>query len=274
MPDRATVTFRALDTTFEVELEDDPVAAPPIRAILGAYPRLVDAAVDVRYRIGGGEVWRDDTRLCRADDPRDVAPIFELDLYRQVSARAAPGWMLHAAAVHVDGGAIVIAGTSGAGKTTLCLALLARGHAYVTEEIVVIDAHGMIRGLTRPLHLDRDDPRLALLTPSLDAVPYEMVGWTGAPQHHVLVAPDPAITHRAPLPLRALIRVRHVPGVPGELRRLPPPAALMELWGCTLRQDTHALDLATATLRRHPVHELRAPTIPDAVRILGALVAV
>jgi hypothetical protein len=101
-----------------------------------------------------------------------------------------------------------------------------------------------------------------------------MRSWSGASQHHMLLVPDPSIIHRTPVPLRALIRVRHVPGGPGELERLAPATALIDLWASTLRHDSHALELATATIRRQPVYELRSSTVAEAVRILGGLLPV
>lgn len=46
---------------------------------------------------------------------------------------------LHASAVRLDGKAVVIAGNSGQGKSTLSAALRARGHALVGDDLAVID---------------------------------------------------------------------------------------------------------------------------------------
>ncbi len=49
---------------------------------------------------------------------------------------------LHASAVRLDGKAVVIAGNSGQGKSTLSAALRARGHALVGDDLAVVDSRG------------------------------------------------------------------------------------------------------------------------------------
>lgn len=49
---------------------------------------------------------------------------------------------LHASACVVDGRAVAITGPSGAGKTTLMLELIARGHPLLTDDILVLSRDG------------------------------------------------------------------------------------------------------------------------------------
>lgn len=95
---------------------------------------------------------------------------------------------LHAAALEEPGGRrVLVAGTSGAGKTTLTLALAAAGFAPLADDAVLVSQRGRaatIVGLPRPFHLG---PRTAAAFPGLAA--------------H-LGPPSPA--GKRPLPLAAL----------------------------------------------------------------------
>jgi hypothetical protein len=58
----------------------------------------------------------------------------------QIAWQSAPDQVLvHAAAVEIEGCAVLIHGASGAGKTTLAAALCAAGAGYLSDEIAVID---------------------------------------------------------------------------------------------------------------------------------------
>jgi hypothetical protein len=49
---------------------------------------------------------------------------------------------LHASAVELDGGAVALAGASGEGKSTMAAALLARGHALLSDDVAGIEWRG------------------------------------------------------------------------------------------------------------------------------------
>ena len=60
---------------------------------------------------------------------------------------------IHAAAVEIDGKAIVLAGQSGAGKSTLRAHLVAQGAKYITDELTVITPKATVTGLPRPIQI-------------------------------------------------------------------------------------------------------------------------
>ncbi|MCI9858639.1 hypothetical protein [Microbacterium proteolyticum] len=65
-------------------------------------------------------------------------------------------WMLHAAGVAgPDGGVVVLAGPSGAGKTTATRAL-ARSWGYVSDETIGVEADGRVHGYRKPLSVITD----------------------------------------------------------------------------------------------------------------------
>lgn len=67
---------------------------------------------------------------------------------------------LHAATtVSTSGEAVVVAGTGGAGKSTLAVALVASGHAYLGDDVVFVEqgpAGPRLLALPRPFHLTVD----------------------------------------------------------------------------------------------------------------------
>jgi hypothetical protein len=71
-----------------------------------------------------------------------------------LAAASVTGVVLHAAAAEGPGGAVVIPGTSGAGKTTIVAHLVAAGYGYLTDEAVVLDGSGEIAPYPKPLSLD------------------------------------------------------------------------------------------------------------------------
>jgi hypothetical protein len=244
--------LRVLATDVAVELDDAQPLAEVARGLLDGYPPAAGPP-ELTFRIGAG--------------PDDV-PRFELALYREVTARAPAGWLLHAAALWLDDGAVVLAGPSGAGKTTLTLALLRRGARYLTEEVVLLGADGQVRGLARPIHLPAGDPRRAQVPSAWRQLAYPMRG-----VDQVIAVPPPEVVHHSAAPLRALVRIQHRPDEPARLLAPGAPATMMSLWAATLRRDRDGLDVAAAVLRRHTAHELYAPTVDAAVAALDEVLA-
>src|SRR5262249_54894887 len=155
--------------------------------------------------------------------------------------------VLHAAALERDGRAFVLAGPSGAGKTTLSLALLARGWRLVTEEIVHVAADGAVTGLARPVHA----PHRAVLPAGWRVVDYAMRGERGTIRGAIAQPPE-SVRALSPLPLAAIARLDHGATLANELVPLSGGAALERLWACTLRQDDQGLAAGAAILRTYP----------------------
>jgi HPr kinase/phosphorylase len=200
-----------------------------------------------------------------------VVPLFEMDLYEQVGARAAPGWLLHAAALDVGGRALVLCGASGAGKTTLTLALAARGLRLLTEEVVWIDKAGVVRGLPRPIHVPAGSPQRERIPAGWQQLPYPIRGRDSLLRETVLVVPPPEAFVLDPLPLRAIVRMGHGSDWPTHLRESPHHIALQRLWDRSLRQDDTGLEAATSVLREHGSFELSSTTSADALALLEPL---
>lgn len=82
---------------------------------------------------------------------------------------------LHAATVGIHGQGVLLVGPKGAGKTTLSLALAARGHAFLGDEIAGIRTASLEVVPVRRSLAVRDGPRAGAVGAALDreAAPYE-----------------------------------------------------------------------------------------------------
>lgn len=93
---------------------------------------------------------------------RDDLPEFLMDaVVRGLVTDQAGGVVLHAAALRRDAKAVLLAGVTGAGKSTLTAWLAARGYEYLTDELVFcpLDAAGRVQPFYRPLVLRADSLR-------------------------------------------------------------------------------------------------------------------
>ena len=258
-------TFRALTTNVSLEVHGDRFVR-----VMDALTRTYGPAAgpaDLRFRIESApymRVYCDDELDYGTETAIDLPPAFELGLYSRVMA-SYRGCLLHAAAVATPAGAIVVAGESGAGKTTLALALLARGGRYISEECVGLDASGVVAGLARPINVLPDD--IASVR-GFDTHDYEIRSRSGAIRRHALVLPAPERIHAGACPLSLLIRLRYEPDEPTRMVRLSSSRGLSELWTCRMRAGADALAAATRALGRFPVYELRASSVAGALEAI------
>lgn len=97
-----------------------------------------DGAVLVRFREGALLV--EGGSSATVDWPRHLAlPSWVLESWAVGIAMAQRGNLsLHASVVAVDGRAVCLAGASGAGKSTTSLALSARGHRLLTDDVAIV----------------------------------------------------------------------------------------------------------------------------------------
>lgn len=234
-------TFEALSTVIELVVDDELGISDLAEFVIDAYPES-QAAPAVAYHLRADAM----VAVDRYDDPvaevADLVPLFELDLYQQVAERAPPGWLLHAAALERDGRAYVFAGPSGAGKTSLMLALVAVGWRLITEEMVLIDRELRVRGLARPIHADSR----SVIPASWRMRDYPLRGSAT----NVLAHPPAELRVADALPLAAIARIDHAPDAVPALTALAPQRAITRLWDATLRQDDDGLASAVAIAAR------------------------
>ena len=120
-----------------------------------------DAAAEVSYCVTGGDrgycITRDDAPAIAA--PTDEAAFAWLgqDIDNSVAQRSRMMLFVHAGVVGWRGLAIVIAGRSHSGKSTLVAELVRQGALYYSDEFAVLDDRGMVHAYRRTLVL-RGDP--------------------------------------------------------------------------------------------------------------------
>jgi hypothetical protein len=128
---------RSAGTGAEVAVRRGPVDGPDgypstgIAAVPGAQADRLAWYGRARLRVADGEVVADgdDEAFLRQCV---VGPGLGVLLHRRGRL------VLHGSAVEVDGRAVVLLGEKGAGKSTTAAALLARGHALVTDDLVAL----------------------------------------------------------------------------------------------------------------------------------------
>ncbi len=135
---------------------------------------------------------------------------------------------LHAAAVEIDGTAIILAAPGQYGKTTLAAAFLGAGHRVLTEDIACCRVDGGATLLPGPA-------MLRVRTPS-----FERLDFPGTR----VVAREPGRVHLAlegsakgegrPVPLGGIVFLRLDEG-DGTIERIAPTSALPDVWALSLK---------------------------------------
>jgi hypothetical protein len=211
--------------TFGVELggatarleADDATAAKVLDFLCAAMATAQSTEGAVTFRLGPGTspdsiaVYRDDLAIYE-DPSTGGASAFLLEkLQDHLIQHCTSGILLHAAAVACGERSLLLAGETGAGKTTLATRLVRNGVDYLTDELVWVDATGtQLRGFARPLHLKTEAAKLfagLFAASGSDTVAETALG------HHT---PTCWFFH-AMLPARAWISARC-------RKRTPPPA--------------------------------------------------
>jgi hypothetical protein len=261
--------FRSLNSRVEVVVELPSIEAT-VRALVSAHAPAGPGGMDLVYRFAPPRrLLRDGEELQSAIEDIDLPPIFEGDLYRELTHRAGPGWLLHAAALSFGDSALVLAGTSGSGKSTLARALLGRGARYLSDEFVRISAGGEVEGISRTINLSEQEA--AGLGPGSDLTCYPVRALDGRLACSQLWRPaDQQLCHQ-PRRLLALVRLGSGAGARPTVRKLSPGAALCELWPHSLRRSQEDIFIATSLLERHASFALDKGGLADTCGVLEEL---
>lgn len=248
-PVRVTVHGRVI--AIDAEHPDDRAL---IAAILGGFPPAgteAGAAAE-RYAVnrlaeGGWAVGRSGVMTHRAATIEDALLALEWQLVSDLLATRHERFHVHGAALADPTASmtVLVCGPSGAGKTTLTLALIAAGFQPYSDDVILIDPDALTPvTFERAFHVDAQTRRLvAGLSPP--------AGWElpGLPDGYFL----PSAWARAPLPVGLMIFPRG--------RDVDQPL----LVGLSVADAATALLSATGSLDSNPALALRA-----AARLTGA----
>ena len=142
--------------TVEIHCAAEPCMAGT-DALTALFPRADDAAnADLRFcfthECRAIHLTCNDALLWQGEDAGEVIAAFEWAFYNRVIAMLYPEFIsLHAACIGMNGQAIIFAGESGSGKSSLCTAALLDGGAYLSDEYTLLDGEGRIQAFPRPL---------------------------------------------------------------------------------------------------------------------------
>jgi len=181
---------------------------------------------------------------------------------------------LHAAAVEVDDGAIVMAAPRMSGKTTLAGAMANAGYRLLSEDVTCVQPGATPQIIPGPAMLRlRPDVAAWLRLPNATEL--------GEADDRVHFALDPERRGDcAPVPLRGIFLLRSGTGEVS-VERVPPADAIRELWSQTSRLPTpegraRCFEQLVDVVRAVPVWNLyrpmRAQDLPDTVRLLATIV--
>lgn len=166
---------------------------------------------------------------------------------------------LHAAAVARDGELVLLAGESGAGKTTLTLALLEDGWTYLSDDLAPVSAEtGLVHPFPKPLGVKEasawSELRTAFETTSL-----------GAPGGAFLVPASRWDVATDALPVRALLFPRFSADSSLEVERLTPARAAAGASAYLRRLDPSRVALLNRLCRSATCAQLVYGTTADAL---------
>lgn len=148
---------------------EDVDAAQRVDTLYGAF-RDESSSTELTYQLlrgdaeGEGHGWSahlPDGEVKTAPLLQDALYSVEVGICAEVMANTGSRHGIHGAVVYGPNGDLLISGVSGAGKTTLSLALAARGLRVAGDDAALLDPETyLIEALPRPFHLDDTSVRL------------------------------------------------------------------------------------------------------------------
>jgi hypothetical protein len=217
----AGLSFSAHGVSVGVRVQDaailpDVMARLPVGARLG-WKRKVEylySIVTPRPPLRAGVrpfhlLYVDSQRVVRTTEPYELFSTLERYLEETLMVGAPRHVFLHAGVVGWRGRALVLPGTSHAGKTTLVAELVRAGARYYSDEYAILDGDGRAHPYPRPLRVRIDGDV------EVRSVPPEELGAVG----------------RRPLPVAVVALCDYRAGARFRPRTLPPGAAMLALLG-------------------------------------------
>lgn len=204
-------------------------------------------------------------------------PILEWGLNWCVSTHYHRYLVLHCAVLEQRGGALLLHGPPGAGKSTLCAGLVSRGWRLLSDELALIDpATGDIAALARPISLKNASIGVirgfapdATLSPTVHDTLKGSVAHMKPPEESVRRAAEPA---RA----RWIVFPRYESGARATLQRLAQGRAFMRLADGAFNYDVHTrrgFEALAQVVRASDCYEFRYGDLAEAARLFAGVAA-
>jgi hypothetical protein len=218
MPASYVMRLSAFGAVMEIACRDRDARAACTKALPAYWQRTDEAAPDLRFAIeacgpapGGAARFRLlEAGTLRGDDltGAQVAQLLARRMDYQLGAYARGFAFIHAGVVLHEGRALLLPGTSHAGKSTLTAALVRAGATYVSDDVAVIGRDGRVSLLSRALTLRAD-----------------MAG-----DFHLPDTPRPAVLHAGSASVGAVLVLTYRAGAPPlDLQPLSAGEAMLRL---------------------------------------------
>jgi hypothetical protein len=260
------LALRALDRGIRIACPD-----PGTRSLLlGAYGALRGAAgpPDLDYRVGrtaaGFLLERPGRAPVAAPDAGRLLALLDEDLTVGLQALRPDLYVLHAAALTRGERAVALVAPSGGGKSTLAWALLHHGFGYASDELAPVDLQALaVHPYPRALLLKAAPP---------PAYPCRTTGPATSRGLHVTAEEVPAEVCDKPLPLAAVLFLRHAPGATPAARPVTPAEAAARLYANALNPLAHPGDGLEGAIRiaaAQPGFELVTADLPATCAVVA-----
>jgi HprK-related kinase A len=208
--------------------------------------------------------------------PADQAfPMLEWGLNWCVSSHCHQYLIVHAAVLERSGGALLLPGPPGAGKSTCCAGLVSRGWRLLSDELTLLDpASAAVAPLPRPVSLKNASIDIvrhflpaAVLSPTVRDTLKGSVAHLKPPTDSVRRATEPARPRWIVLP-------RYEAGAPARLKPLPKGRAFMQLADSAFNYSLHGrngFDVLAQIVEACTCYELVYGDLGEALRIFERL---
>jgi len=248
--------IEAFDLKVLVESDSEAAQEALDRFLLPPFRRceVPSQAADIVVRVvtvsAGYDVTLDDANVSSAETLNDAALSAVKALDDAVIRKLTVLRAVHAGAVVLNGRALLIPGSSHAGKSSLVAELLRRGAAHLSDEYALVDGTGLIHAYPRPLLLRNGRPKQSLVLPGDLKADF----------------------HLQPVQVGWIVAVDYAPDAPWEIKRISQGEAVMLLLSNTpheMGQSPEMVELFTRSVAAAECYAgLRGEVAEAAERIL------